>query len=272
MFPRRELFDLEHTLLALHALAQFHIYSMLLLEGNPNMNEIFKDAFFNEERTFEQYNTKYMQKFLDVLQTWKGFERFVPIVEKILPKSFDLQLYTLKIGKHKTLVHCDAWINNFLFKYNEQNKPCDIRLLDFQVTRICSPVIDLHFFINTSIRHEIWIENENLILNSYYEYIDKICSEIKMQIPFTFDELKEEFDKAWFWGFTNATTFLPLVLADPLVEDDDKTDEQDDMDYGFEKGEKFGQECQKKLIYFEEKGYLNQVDSLIEQIERNNRN
>ena len=45
--------------------------------------------------------------------------------------------------------HGDAWGPNFLYRYDsaDRSRPSDIRLLDFQLMRLASPVLDLLFFL-----------------------------------------------------------------------------------------------------------------------------
>lgn len=61
------------------------------------------------------------------------------------------------------LNHGDAWINNYLFSYDENNKPTDILFVDFQLGVWASPAMDLYYFFISSTHND-------LKTSSYFDY------------------------------------------------------------------------------------------------------
>lgn len=57
------------------------------------------------------------------------------------------------------LNHGDFWINNMMYKYDDDDdeslRPRDIRLVDLQLVRFSSPCLDLQYFITTSAQQEV---------------------------------------------------------------------------------------------------------------------
>jgi hypothetical protein len=74
--------------------------------------------------------------------------------------------------------HGDAWGPNFLYRYDtaDKNRPSDIRLLDFQLMRLGTPILDMLFFLYSVTTYE---ERDNggwdKILKHYH---DSVCSAI----------------------------------------------------------------------------------------------
>ncbi|XP_018321913.1 uncharacterized protein LOC108734748 [Agrilus planipennis] len=52
-------------------------------------------------------------------------------------------------GNDVVIIHGDSWCNNFMFKFKDPNNPDDVeemKFLDWQFSRLASPVIDLSYF------------------------------------------------------------------------------------------------------------------------------
>ncbi|XP_046401570.1 uncharacterized protein LOC124167634 [Ischnura elegans] len=66
--------------------------------------------------------------------------------------------------------HGDCWINNMLFKYDEDCvKPVDTILIDFQCSRYCPPAIDILIFLYTSTHRSFRELHFDLLVSKYYE-------------------------------------------------------------------------------------------------------
>lgn len=91
-----------------------------------------------------------------------------------------------------TLSHRDAWINNFMVKF-DNGKPVQNKLLDFQIFSYDSPVRDLLFFLNTSVQLDILKQNLDDFIKIYHDALIDTLKELKCPTEhFTFDKFTEE--------------------------------------------------------------------------------
>ncbi|RZC37726.1 EcKinase and/or DUF1679 domain containing protein, partial [Asbolus verrucosus] len=81
-----------------------------------------------------------------------------------------------------------------MFKYqgDDKSKPTDMRFLDFQLSRVGSPVIDLSYFLYSCADEEV-LNNFDSILKVYHSSISDCLSELGCdpETAFPFKKLKE---------------------------------------------------------------------------------
>jgi thiamine kinase-like enzyme len=85
--------------------------------------------------------------------------------------------------------HGDCWTNNFLYNYGERGGPEGIALIDWQISRYCSPVIDLVYFLfictDRALRVKHWDELINVYHRSLREIVEQVEEDIMTQLPIT---------------------------------------------------------------------------------------
>ncbi|CAG9810442.1 unnamed protein product [Chironomus riparius] len=91
------------------------------------------------------------------------------------------------------LNHGDDWINNMMFKLDEDGNTVDFRLLDFQMSFWGSPVADLFYFLMSSVKDDVKVAHFDEIIAYYHEQLVEALEKLKYDkhIP-TLEELKEE--------------------------------------------------------------------------------
>lgn len=224
------------------------------------MGEIIGEPIYRKNNEENQKRSKMQFDMLSkIVSTWKGYERFVPIIKKLYVDSYEIILDIMNKGKCKVLCHGDFWSNNILFKFDTQDKPCDLRFVDFQMSRVASPVIDIIYFINSSVQHNVWINNKEKLIGEYYKSFEETANSLDIQIPISVEDIYEEIDDKWYYNFTVASFIMAAVVADPSEAFEIEKLEGDVDGSFFEKalrGKRYGELYRKKLIYFEEKGYF----------------
>lgn len=121
---------------------------------------------------------------------------------------------TAKPNAFNVLNHGDAWVNNYLFSYDQNNKPTDIMFIDFQLCIWASPVIDLYYFFITSIRSHL--KTADHFDNFIYFYHKELISNLKKlkyqkELP-TLLQLHMDLIDNGKYGAALTYTFLPIVL------------------------------------------------------------
>jgi aminoglycoside phosphotransferase (APT) family kinase protein len=74
------------------------------------------------------------------------------------------------------LNHGDIWLNNMMFKSDEEGKPLDVSMIDFQGPFWGSPVNDLMYFLISSVADDIKIDHFDELVGFYH---DQLCSSLK---------------------------------------------------------------------------------------------
>ncbi|XP_036139238.1 uncharacterized protein LOC118644573 isoform X2 [Monomorium pharaonis] len=140
--------DLEHSRVAIQAMARFHALGMATKYKRPEYFEVLKER----------------SKYLEL----KEFERFQEDMVKIIAKDSQLAVYTdrcevamydsFKRGlwtltpdeSWSTIIHADFWVNNIMFHRDENGRVDDIKFVDFQNYLFLSPLREIVFFLFSS--------------------------------------------------------------------------------------------------------------------------
>jgi aminoglycoside phosphotransferase (APT) family kinase protein len=120
-----------------------------------------------------------------------GFERMVQAYHDAI-KSFDgLEVCAEKIGKRDTkklftafmdvaepmrcgfqvLNHGDMWLNNMMFKSDEENNPLDVSMIDFQMGFWGGPASDILYFLISSVADDIKVDHFDNLIEFYHEQL-----------------------------------------------------------------------------------------------------
>ncbi|XP_013191382.2 uncharacterized protein LOC106135578 [Amyelois transitella] len=138
---------------------------------------------------FDSYSKRF-QDFFALLSANPEFREYLASIERDTISILDSDVYkkavrgsisqlvehSAKIFKYErnlrysVVIHGDGWTNNFMFRL-EENIPVEAVLIDYQLSKIASPVTDLQYMIFSSTDH-------NTRHQHYYEWIDFYHSEL----------------------------------------------------------------------------------------------
>lgn len=77
-----------------------------------------------------------------------------------------IDLCNRKYHSTSVITQGDSWIPNYMINKTTQRK---VVMLDFQLARCTSPVLDVSPFIYVCTERSIWYENFNILLKFYYD-------------------------------------------------------------------------------------------------------
>jgi thiamine kinase-like enzyme len=118
---------------------------------------------------------------------------------------------------YAVILHGDCWNNNFMFKYADNNKTklSNVCFLDFQLSRLASPVYDLSYFLFTCLSEDD-IPNFDEIVIVYYEslseFLRKLGSDPDKMFPF--EELQKQWKRFSLFGLTMLSSVIKVCLSD----------------------------------------------------------
>jgi hypothetical protein len=69
----------------------------------------------------------------------------------------------------RILAHGDNWLNNMLFKIDENDNSLEMKYIDFQLSFWASPANDLLYMISSSLKDDIKVEHFDDLIVFYHE-------------------------------------------------------------------------------------------------------
>ncbi|KAH8382994.1 hypothetical protein KR009_006150 [Drosophila setifemur] len=175
-------FDEEHTRLALRKLAKMHASAAVLNERQPGLLTKLDHGIFN------RHTKGFAPFFIDLFGVAADFATESPelgdyYAQKLRALQSRVMEYCTKIydpqpGQFNTLVHGDFWLNNVMLQYDEDMKPLDMKLIDFQFCTWSSPAVDLHYFLNTSLQNTVRYEQQDALIQYYHKVLTETLKDL----------------------------------------------------------------------------------------------
>ncbi|XP_046389667.1 uncharacterized protein LOC124158558 [Ischnura elegans] len=228
--------DPAHLGAALRALAKFHAFSYALQLKEP---EVFRTKVYDRfpETMFAYKSEEMMDMFIkqaygdtaDAIREWgePKHEMIADWMHAVKGTSVRQIIELLSPDDPGAVLnHGDFWVNNMLFRYPSgegAREPADVRLLDFQIARVCSPAADLSYLLATSItkvvREAHW---EALLQNAYHDTFwetlealgAKEIAKARSSELFTWPWLQSEMRRFLPFALCTSVTTATVVLAE----------------------------------------------------------
>ncbi|XP_059092153.1 uncharacterized protein LOC131887557 [Tigriopus californicus] len=230
MHNKIKILPLEHTKLVVDKVAHFHGAWWLLL----NDKEIPSDFPLNQAKIKDIY----------AMKTPLGFEA---MIRKMFQSSFkhfgnmriargddqvkiDVMLKSVKnmakavssefLGKNdnsvfRTLLHGDLWNNNILFQLNSDGSPKDVKFIDYQVSNIGHPAVDLCYLLYSCTDRQFRDQHLTQLLRSYFTIFSSYLSP---HIPdISFEQFYQEFQDRRAIGLVGGVLVMPNSLSPDQV-------------------------------------------------------
>ncbi|XP_076032189.1 putative kinase-like protein D1044.1 [Oratosquilla oratoria] len=224
MYDRRKGLDDAHIFLVLKELARIHASSTILqkrskkpiLESHPYLY----DGFMQDELPYPTYSI-IMAELVGgaalVAEKTGGYDQAVRHIKEVFqPNSHAIIRDLLRSQPpFQVVTHGDCWTNNTLFRYNESGIPEEVALVDFQMSRGSSPMIDITYLFQTSITGDSRRKNMSRYFREYYSTFQKVILDAGFEMDFTFEEMEKEFDRLKFFGF-----YMGLMLGTVAIRED----------------------------------------------------
>nr|XP_023023756.1 uncharacterized protein LOC111511914 [Leptinotarsa decemlineata] len=221
--------NMQHIRLVLKNYAELHALSFALRDQDKeSFDEIAADlksimiSFISNTDVFKG-NDHLSIKLREI-----GREDLAIKYENKMEKSKDIVLLQVleDVPQESVVTHGDCHNNNFLFKYkdNDQENPQCVVIIDWQVSELHSPVLDLSYFLYSAASHEVLSQLKD-VLKFYHlhltEFMQKLGSDAGKIFPW--DTLVQHWRKYSSYGFTMSTSVLGMHFSDkgddPSIED-----------------------------------------------------
>lgn len=258
MINRRAQMDFQYASVAIRTLAKFHALSLKMNETHPQeLNNVKRDCFYTPGNS--QIAEQSYKRFLSVVQRTPEIEHLHSKLSQFKDYMWDAILDVVRPRSNaiNVLNHGDYWSNNMLFK--NENGSLKVKLVDFQLCRWCSPVVDIIFLFISSVRFEVFESKRNDLLEIYHDTFTYWLRSLQCRANYTLDELKADFETTYLYGLNVIAGVLPLVTKKPTdlnlskAVDSEANVNHDEL-YRMYTQEKYIKAVTKWMLYYEKNG------------------
>ncbi|KAF0773808.1 CHK domain-containing protein [Aphis craccivora] len=232
----RPLVDYDHVVSALRALAKFHGLSYTAkhkdLDKLQKVIMNLRETQFDEDGhwifkkdAFRRFGKRGIDRLLerngDLYRDNEHLRRFNKIIDNVdisLKRVFEPQ------EPFSVVCHGDFNVNNVLFRYDKTGLPIDVLLFDFGTPRYGSPALDISFLLYMNTTQDLREKHWDDLLNEYCLTLAKSVPS-GVRVPNRI-EMDSEIARCAFYGFANASFFLPHQLELNVIYDEDMTEEE----------------------------------------------
>ncbi|XP_077290630.1 uncharacterized protein LOC143914321 [Arctopsyche grandis] len=220
MHNRYNSYDSDHLELALFSLARYHSLSFAMKKLNPAMYKNLA-KLVEESVIFDLMNPLIKRSLLQataIIDDASKAKKLLSFSENGVEK-FHKYIASESAAPYDVICHGDCWNNNILFKY-KNGTPVDMKFVDWQIARSCSPITDLSYMVYCSTDVPMRAKYNTRLFNMYYE-------EIKKQLTYFDCDVEECYPRAVFenhlkeflpYGLLMGTLVIPLVLSNKGTE------------------------------------------------------
>ncbi|KAJ6632706.1 hypothetical protein Bhyg_16079 [Pseudolycoriella hygida] len=240
MFDKFKPSDYNHVKLFMESLGKYHALSFALKDQRPSVLEPYKcldDIFADQvERSPDMMQAMFRFAFDRAIIAFENDiakEKAVLTLRK-LKENFLHELTTLPVGRKSepfsVINHGDCWNNNLMFKYDEKsNLPQKICLLDWQLARYSSPVLDISYFMFSSTDRKLREEHYDKLIKTYYNSLSNTITKLGSDPEklFSFNDFLGELKRFSRYGLILAPVLLQIITSKPTdIPDMDEFAEQ----------------------------------------------
>ncbi|XP_017115429.2 uncharacterized protein LOC108137972 [Drosophila elegans] len=220
--------SLEHALIAVDYLGQFHGFAYAMKHTNPELFDKLTHGLKESRYASDVIHPEWeLTMKTSIKRAAKAVATFQPQIDEEFVKNLcflitDYNLYgRQRVAPREplaTLCHGDYVRNNVAYRYNDKEVPQEIMMFDYQTLRVSSPMIDLAVFLAVSIYADVRYPNFDVIFDKYCTALyDSYRNHAKVEVPKDMSraELLKEYVRFLPYSVSISSSFL-MTLVEPL--------------------------------------------------------
>ncbi|CAH2058366.1 unnamed protein product, partial [Iphiclides podalirius] len=220
---RQEGIDLDHCDVTVKTLAQYHALSFALKDQRPEQFSDIREEIFEtyyHARLWDWYGRFWRRISGIAVDAVENEYPNTVYLEKVkqfaVPERYGDMIAAAKDSTHGVISHGDCWTNNFLYKYQE-GRPVAAKIIDFQLTRCASPVLDLAFFIYACTDQELRDKHYGHLLKYYHDVLSNQIRDLGSdpEKVYSWDTFMGEIKKYSYFGLAFSFESTPFIVLAP---------------------------------------------------------
>ncbi|XP_046812769.1 uncharacterized protein LOC124421539 [Vespa crabro] len=248
--------DLDHSKLAVRAMARFHALGIAMKHNKPDEYNIIREASKCPELIkdgFTEFYIPILKKLEENPATRIYYDRCAVILKDV---TFFEEWLAEPKGEWGTIVHKDFWVNNMMFHRDQNGHVDDVKFIDFQNYMYSNPVGELLFFLHSSTDDNVRANNLDELTDLYYEIFISVLLKMKCDIkPYDRKTFNEQFLLVCKIEFIHLCFMLKMLTIDV-----DKTNLNNStietVMKSYEGNEMFTKRLQSLVLYFAEHNWI----------------
>ncbi|XP_053670921.1 uncharacterized protein LOC128721219 [Anopheles nili] len=217
--------DFDHARLLMTTLGRLHAISFAMKEQQPVEFERCRNYTDSMFRMMDEYPAGSFEKMMvgmcnraiDSLEQHDTFrrEKLEQFKDRCVPEM--MACVDGKAAEPYAIIgHGDCWSNNMMFQYEDDNQTLkNIKLIDWQLSRYASPVLDLVYFIFNCTDEELRSHGYHRLLSIYYNslgaHLRNLGGDVERQFPRSaFREQLKQFGR---YGLLMSMMVLPIICT-----------------------------------------------------------
>lgn len=255
--------DMNHALLAMRGFGKFHGTSVALCEKEPKQKERYKKGMFHSDypKEMQTFISSSLMAFADEVEKWPDYGKvYADKIRVLAPNMYEkcCEVTKRKEGEFSVISHGDSWVNNMMFRYDDNGKPIQHIFVDLQLSCYTSPAVDLLYFLSNSLTQELYETKVDVLLEEYLKTLSSVMKRLGCKTsPPTMDELKQSMKERGLYGMIVSTCFLPIMITDKSeVMDMNDLLKSENMSSPWIKSPQFRKILTRRLPKFLEMGYF----------------
>ncbi|XP_065163885.1 uncharacterized protein [Atheta coriaria] len=225
MWDRKQLMNEAHLKCALKTFAKFHGTSYAMQKLRPDLYKEITEKMDHDV-------------FYEVLDKMKYLEQMKTMIDNLTTALFDpvkdktyvdiMDTFAANINKdinaafdyhaNDVILQGDCWCSNALYQYEDMSKraePKNMKMLDFQLTKLGSPVMDLSYFFYAAASKECF-DRLDYFLKFYHDSLSDHLAEFNLKAAdvLTFDQLMEHWKKVSKFGLIMTFAVRKVMLVE----------------------------------------------------------
>lgn len=246
--------DLEHSRIAIRAMARFHALGMATKYKRPEYFEILKERSKCLDLKTEEFE-RFQEDMLKTIKEDPQLTVYTDRCEVAIRDSFERGLWTLTPDEPwSTIIHADFWVNNIMFHRDENGRVDDIKFVDFQNYLFFSPLREMIFFLFSST--EVSEDQLEELIALYHETFMAVLNRMGCDTElFT----REKFDAKLFIDARFETMhlfFMLKILTLNVQETELKYDNMKDFMMTYQGNQTFIRRLRKVVFYFIKRNWI----------------
>ncbi|XP_061387862.1 uncharacterized protein LOC133322927 [Musca vetustissima] len=226
---RLEGLDMAHSKSVLNKLALWHAASAVRVQQKGLYPDIYSAGYFRHEcydmmkEMFDSSTKMLLECIREYSNSDLYYEKVVKLQHQVTDELYKVTQNFTNDGdgeeedEFRVLNHGDVWSNNIMFKYDEKSgELLETYLVDYQLPSYSSPAQDILYFILTSCKYEIKLQEFDYMIAYYHKLLAENLRLLKYpkKIP-SLRDIHCMIFKYGIWGYVSITNVMAPVLCEP---------------------------------------------------------